>query len=271
VEEHQHEAAEETVIALDEAASEPREEPGADGPAEIPAEGSAETSEDGTDTDEASDRSPAVGAQIEEPEQAVEGESTGTPEASEEEAEEAAGPGPGDDLSDEELERRLTALLFASPDPLSVPRLVSLLERPRPARVKEALEALTERLAAAALPLEPREIAGGWRLFTTSDQAETVLRLSKARKSERISPAALETLSIVAYRQPVTKAEIEAIRGVQSGPILRTLVDRGLVKVAGRADQPGAPLVYGTTKAFLDRFGLASLGELPRDAELAKD
>ena len=78
-------------------------------------------------------------------------------------------------------------------------------------------------------------------------------------------------LAIVAYRQPVTKAEIEAIRGVQAGPILRSLVDRALVKVTGRADVPGHPLQYGTTKDFLDRFGLMGLDELPRDAELARD
>jgi segregation and condensation protein B len=91
------------------------------------------------------------------------------------------------------------------------------------------------------------------------------------RKSERISGAALETLAVVAYRQPVTKAEIEAIRGVQAGPILRTLIERGLVRVTGRADVPGHPLQYGTTREFLDRFGLSSLGDLPRDGELAKD
>ena len=84
-------------------------------------------------------------------------------------------------------------------------------------------------------------------------------------------PRGAETPAIVAYRQPVTKAEIEAIRGVQAGPILRSLVDRGLAKVTGRADVPGHPLQYGTTKEFLDRFGLMGLEDLPRDAELAKD
>jgi segregation and condensation protein B len=97
-----------------------------------------------------------------------------------------------------------------------------------------------------------------------------VKRLFVDRTSERISPAALETLAVVAYRQPVTKAEIEAIRGVQVGPILRTLVDRGLAKVVGRADVPGHPLQYGTTKSFLDRFGLSGLDDLPRDSELAR-
>jgi segregation and condensation protein B len=100
---------------------------------------------------------------------------------------------------------------------------------------------------------------------------EVVQRLFKARKAERVSAAALETLAVVAYRQPVSKAEIEAIRGVQAGPILRSLIERGLVRVTGRADVPGHPLQYGTTKAFLDRFGLESVAELPRDGELTRD
>ena len=95
-----------------------------------------------------------------------------------------------------------------------------------------------------------------------------VARLQKARKIERLSPAGLETLAVVAYRQPVTKAEVEAIRGVQCGPMLRGLVDRGLARVVGRSEQPGHALEYGTTRAFLDRFGLADLKELPRDGEL---
>jgi segregation and condensation protein B len=101
--------------------------------------------------------------------------------------------------------------------------------------------------------------------------AETVLALSKVRKDEKVSPASLETLAVVAYRQPVTKAEIEAIRGVQVGPVLRAMVDRGLVKVAGRADVPGHALLYETTKKFLEAFGLMALDDLPRDAELLRD
>ena len=182
-----------------------------------------------------------------------------------------SGPGPGNDLDDQQLLERATALLFASPDPVGLARLVALLERPETARVRQALATLEERLASAGLPLVLREVAGGWRLMTAPEQAETVARLVQSRKVERITPAALETLSIVAYRQPVTKAEIEAIRGVQSGPILRSLTDRGLVRVTGRADQPGSPLQYGTTREFLDRFGLGSLKDLPRDGELARD
>jgi len=132
-------------------------------------------------------------------------------------------------------------------------------------------EQVQERLAASGLPIELKRIAGGATLLTRPEYAETVQRLFKVRKNERLSAAALETLAVVAYRQPVTKAEIEAIRGVQAGPMLRTLVDRGFARVDGRADVPGHPLQYGTTKLFLDRFGLASLEDLPRDGELAKD
>jgi segregation and condensation protein B len=179
--------------------------------------------------------------------------------------------GPGQQKSDEELSQELFVLLFASPEPLGLNRLVELLLRPEPARVRAALARVAERLAQAGLPLVPRELAGGWRLLSDPEYADVLQRLKKEPKPERISSAALETLAIVAYRQPVTKAEVEAIRGVQSGPLLRTLVDRGLVRVSGRADQPGAPLQYATTREFLDRFGLASLKDLPRDGELTAD
>ena len=179
--------------------------------------------------------------------------------------------GPGEKLSDDELMRHLTALLFASPEPLGVDRLVQLLERPRRPRVVAALERLSQKLSETGLPLEVRAIRGGHTLMTSADLGEVVGRLGRSNAVERISPAALETLAVIAYRQPVTKAEVEAIRGVQAGPILRSLVDRGLVRVLGRADVPGHPLQYGTGKEFLDRFGLMELGDLPRDSELARD
>jgi segregation and condensation protein B len=176
--------------------------------------------------------------------------------------------------SDEALDARVRcvgALLFASPEPLGDGRLAELLDDVSREQVRAAVGQLQARFEAAGLPFQARAVAGGWRLFTEAALGSVVGRLAKARRAERISQAGLETLSIIAYRQPVTKAEIEAIRGVQAGPLLRTLVDRGLVRVAGRADQPGAPLLYGTTTEFLDRFGLQSLKELPRDAELARD
>lgn len=188
-----------------------------------------------------------------------------------EEAEAKRGPGPGDQLSDEELERQIAALLFACSEPIPENRLRTLLERPRLARIRAALTSLESTLEKAGLPLQVRSLRGGWTLMTSPESAQVVGRLTKGTGIERISGAALETLSIVAYRQPVTKADVEAVRGVQAGPILRALVDRGLIRVTGRADVPGGPLEYGTTREFLDRFGLGSLEELPRDAELARD
>jgi segregation and condensation protein B len=179
--------------------------------------------------------------------------------------------GPGDQLSDEELFCALTALVYASPEPITMRRLLDILEQPSRPRLAVALDRLRESLAASGLPLELREIAGGFQILTKPEMGEVVQRLFKARRAERISSAALETLAVIAYRQPVSKAEIEAIRGVQAGPILRTLIERGLARVTGRADVPGHPLQYGTTREFLDRFGLGTLEDLPRDAELAKD
>ena len=175
------------------------------------------------------------------------------------------------ELSEEEagmLGKVLFALLFASPEPLTLGRLKDLTESPT-AHVRTGLDTLEQQLVHSELPLILRSIAGGFRLFSAPEVADVVTRLSKVRKAEQISPAALETLAIVAYRQPTTKADIEAIRGVQAGPMLRGLIDRGLVKVTGRADQPGSPLQYGTTREFLDRFGLENLKALPRDNELA--
>jgi segregation and condensation protein B len=200
------------------------------------------------------------------------GDATGeAPAPAAKEPEAKATLGPGQAKSDGELQREAFVLLFASPDPLSEARLADLLERPDPERVRAACARISESLAAAGLPIVLQKIAGGWRFLTDPAHGSVLERLRASARPERISAAGLETLAIVAYRQPVTKAEIEAIRGVQAGPILRTLVDRGLVRVTGRADLPGSPLQYGTTREFLERFGLASLKSLPRDGELVEE
>ncbi len=178
---------------------------------------------------------------------------------------------PARERSDAELEREIAALLFASTEPLSSARLAALCAGAAPRRIADALEVVRQRLERSGLPFELRAIAGGWQLFTTPDMAPAVAALARARKDEKLSPAALETLSVLAYRQPVTKAQIEVIRGVLVGPILRTLVDRGLARVVGRSQDPGRALLYGTTRRFLDLFGLAALSDLPRDGELLKD
>ena len=245
-----------------------------------PGEGERETTMT-LDPEDARDAAPddeiddvAEGAEGAEPESASEADAEAQPDGAEAEPEEDAAPkrlGRGAKLDDEELERNAVALLFASPEPLSLGRLVGLLENPQLERVEAILERLDERFAAAGLPLQVLPLRGGFTLSSTEEMSDVVARLAKGNAVERVSPAALETLAVIAYRQPVTKAEIEAIRGVQAGPILRALVDRGLARVVGRADQPGHPLQYGTTKEFLDRFGLMNLKELPRDTELARD
>lgn len=160
------------------------------------------------------------------------------------------------------LRRLLEAVLFASTEGLTPSRLAEVL-RVSLVHVKSELETLADELEAEGRPYALRPHGGAWRLYTREEFYPYLLRLKSLKKVEKLTPAALETLAIVAYRQPVIRAEIEAIRGVRSGPLLRALLDRKLIRVLGRAEVPGAPLQYGTTQRFLDRFGLATLKDLP--------
>ncbi len=130
-------------------------------------------------------------------------------------------------------------------------------------QVEEAVELLRGRIATSGLPVEIVRNGDTIRLMSSAEMFPFLQRLKGVKKAEKLSPAALETLAVIAYRQPVMRAEIEAIRGVKAGPMLRTLLQHKLVRITGRADVPGRPLQYGTTQHFLDRFGLASLQELP--------
>lgn len=169
----------------------------------------------------------------------------------------------------EQLARVASALIFASDKPLTAARLAELLGQPS-GKVRSALAQMAEKFTSIDAPFALVEIAGGYRFLTDPSMARFVAGLRGEQKKERLSAAALETLAIIAYRQPVSKGEIEAMRGVQAGPILRQLLDRRLVKVTGRAAVPGRPLQYGTTKEFLDRFNLGSLKDLPTIEELTR-
>ncbi|MBI4878195.1 MAG: SMC-Scp complex subunit ScpB [Planctomycetes bacterium] len=171
-------------------------------------------------------------------------------------------------LADGELDRVVEALLFSTADALSAARLAEAAGGVSPRRVQCAIERLRAHYAATLRAFDIHEIAGGYRLYSRPEFQEHVSRLERVRAPEKLSAAALETLAIVAYRQPLVRAEIDAIRGVQCGPVLRSLIDRKLIRVVGRSDQPGRPLLYGTTKRFLDHFGLASVKDLPRVEEL---
>ncbi len=168
----------------------------------------------------------------------------------------------------ERLVGAVEAMLLAAGDVLTPERLRELLALPSVIPVREAVEEVERRFRAADLAVEIRELAGGWRVTTRPEYAEYVARLRRRGASDRLSPSLLETLSIVAYRQPVPRVEVERIRGVASGDALRALLDRRLLKVVGRSDQPGRPLLYGTTRRFLEVFGLSSLSDLPAKGDL---
>jgi len=154
------------------------------------------------------------------------------------------------------------SILFVAEEPVPTSELSSVLEVP-PGDVEEALRLLAERLSATASGLVLREAAGGWRLYTRPDLRPYLDRYAESPTATRLSRAALETLAVVAYRQPVSRAQVAEIRGVDSEQALRTLERRGLVDVTGVAPGSGQALLYGTTSLFLEKLGLASLSDLP--------
>lgn len=163
--------------------------------------------------------------------------------------------------------RALEALLFVSDEPLSESVLAQALDVDR--RTAGSLcERLATELEARGSGLVMRNVAGGWRLFTHPDTAPAVERFVLSSRQARLTKAALETLAIVAYKQPVTRHQVSAIRGVNSDGVLRALADKGLIEEAGREETPGRPVLYGTTAGFLERLGLPSLASLPSLAPL---
>ena len=165
------------------------------------------------------------------------------------------------------LRSAVEALLFSSDQPLTLSLLAEALDA-LPERVSEALVELGAEYKAREAGVELREMAGGWIVTTTAEQHEWVARMLRGKRKMRLSRAALETLAIIAYKQPVTKSEIEAIRGVDSSGTLATLLERSLVTIKGRSTVVGRPLLYGSTGDFLNYFGLKDLTELPRPEEL---
>jgi len=156
------------------------------------------------------------------------------------------------------------ALLFASDTPLEADRIREVLDLDDAAEARALVEALRERYAAADGALTVVEVAGGFRMVTRPEIAPWLLRLAKTRTKARLSRPALETLAIVAYRQPVSRPEVDALRGVNSDAVLESLLERRLVRIAGRKEAPGRPFLYETTREFLIAFGLRDLGDLPK-------
>jgi segregation and condensation protein B len=163
----------------------------------------------------------------------------------------------------EEVLAVVEGLLFATTSPLSVERLSVLTNGVPVEEIRHAIDLLRERYAPARHGLFLMEVAGGWQIATKPEIADWVLRLHRHRKKSALSPSLLESLAIIAYKQPITRAEVEAIRGVDCGTALRALQDAGLVEIVGRKEVAGRPPLYGTTELFLKTFGLKSLEELP--------
>jgi segregation and condensation protein B len=138
-------------------------------------------------------------------------------------------------------------------------------------QIKEAIDSLNKSYDCDSRAFRIERIAGGYRVMTREELAPLVSRLHEQRQQQKLSQAALETLSIIAYRQPVMRAEIEVIRGVACGDVLRGLMERRLVKIVGRAEELGRPMLYGTTKDFLTIFGLANLKDLPEVQGLVRE
>src|SRR6266581_169933 len=181
------------------------------------------------------------------------------------------------------LTRVIEALLFSAQKPLSIHEITAAIKaaegdlasetpnefaRVKNAEVAAALERLKVEYIQQNRAFQLGEKAEGWQLATDPAYAQWVRQLFPAPKPARLSAPALETLAIIAYRQPITRPDVEAVRGVNVDGVLQTLMERGLVKIAGRAEIPGRPLLYETTQFFLDHFGLRALDELPNVEEL---
>ena len=173
-----------------------------------------------------------------------------------------------DELGD--LRAIIESLVFASPDPVTFKMLVKILDGEPEEHIEEALRGLCQLWKERAGGLQLVEVAGGYQIVTKPELHEWVRRLFHEHSKQRLSVQALETLAVVAYRQPVTGPEITEIRGVNTSGVLGTLVERRLIKVVGRKAVVGRPFLYATTREFLDRFGLKDLSDLPKVEDMAE-
>jgi segregation and condensation protein B len=163
-----------------------------------------------------------------------------------------------------ELKKSIEALLFASERPLSIEEIREAFpEDVSMSDIHVQINDLRSEYEAQRRGFRLYEIAGGFQLASAVDFAEVLKRFYQSRDKKKMSPASLETLSVIAYRQPVTRADIEAIRGVNVDAAVKGLMEKGLIRIIGRKEVPGRPILYGTTRDFLERFGLKSLEELP--------
>jgi segregation and condensation protein B len=167
------------------------------------------------------------------------------------------------------VESVVEAVLFASDEPLREARLADIVGT-RAKQIRQHIKGLNEKYEANNNAFRIEQVAGGYQMMTLSPYNHWLKKLLHVRDESKLSPAALETLAIIAYKQPVIRADIEAVRGVAASEMVRSLMYKGLVKIVGRAEVLGRPMLYGTTKKFLEIFGLNSLKDLPKIEELKK-
>jgi segregation and condensation protein B len=165
---------------------------------------------------------------------------------------------------------RLEAVLFLAREPLSLRKLAQLANLADGTEARTVLKSLRDRYDERGCAFQVAQVAGGYQLLSRREFARWLRPRSAADREIRLSPPSLETLAVVAYRQPVLRAEVEAIRGVACGEILRQLLDRDLLRIVGRSEELGRPLRYGTTKRFLEVFGLCNLDQLPWSSQLRR-
>jgi segregation and condensation protein B len=158
----------------------------------------------------------------------------------------------------------LEALLFSTHHPLTAGRLAELIEMESTKPVRKAIQDLNKQYEQTGRCFRVDQVAGGYQLLTLPEFGEALKTLHQKEIDAKLTKAALETLAIIAYKQPILRADIESIRGVACGETIRSLMEKHLVKIAGRAEEPGRPILYGTTKRFLELFGLNSLKDLPQ-------
>jgi len=163
----------------------------------------------------------------------------------------------------------LEALLLSTHHPLTAGRLAELLDLPSTKPVRLAIRELNQQYEAGGRSFRVEQVAGGYQILTLPEFGEPLKKLHQKEADAKLTKAALETLAIVAYKQPILRADVEAIRGCACGETIRSLMEKHLVKIAGRAEEPGRPILYGTTKRFLELFGLNSLRDLPQPENFA--
>lgn len=173
-------------------------------------------------------------------------------------------------LDPSQIQGALEAMLFVTDEPVGTIALADMLEVD-PREVESALVDLRDKLESENRGIQLREVAGGWRLYTHPAYHELIEKYVLSWDTRKLSQAALETLAIVAYTQPTTRAQVASVRGVNSDSSINSLVEKGLVREAGASDAPGNPMLYATTRAFLEKFGLRSVSDLPDLSEFAPD